>query len=132
MALGDFLFPQADLKLIVARSFETDVESVKDKLSSEFQDRAAIVRLNKGDLQRLGLKDGNTANLKAKPGSINVRAFGDDKVPEGSAIVPYGPWALALVSVPKDDSPPQMHGVSITVTRTDDEVTSFEELLESP
>ncbi len=132
MALGDFLFPHADLKLIVARSFETDVESVKDKFSSEYQDSAAIVRLNKGDLKRLGLKDGNSANLEAKPGSIIVRAFGDDKVPEGSAIVPYGPWALALVSVPKDGSPPQMHGVSVTVTRTDGKVTSLEELLESP
>ncbi len=131
MALGDFLFPQADLKLIVARSFETDVESVKDKFSSEYQDSAAIVRLNKGDLQRLGLKDGGNANVKAKAGSIIVRAFGDDKVPEGSAIVPYGPWALALVSVPKDGSPPQMHGVSVTVTRTDEKVISLENLLES-
>ncbi len=132
MALGDFLFPQADLKLIVARSFETDVESVKDKFSSEYQDSAAIVRLNKGDLQRLGLKDGGNANVKAKAGSIIVRAFGDDKVPEGSAIVPYGPWALALVSVPKDGSPPQRHGESVTVTRTDEKVTSLENLLESP
>ena len=131
MALGDFLFPHADLKLIVARSFETDVESVKDKFSSEYQDSAAIVRLNKGDLQRLGLKDGGSASVKAKAGSIIVRAFGDDKVPEGSAIVPYGPWALALVSVPKDGSPPQMHGVSVTVTRTDEKVISLENLLES-
>ncbi len=88
MALGDFLFPHADLKLIVARSFETDVESVKDKFSSEYLDSAAVVRLNKGDFQRLGLKDGNSANVKAKSASIIVRAFGDDKVPEGSAIVP--------------------------------------------
>lgn len=132
MALGDFLFPQADLKLIVVRSFETDVESVKDKFSSEYLDSAAVVRLTKGDLQRLGLKDGNSANVKAKSGSIIVRAFGDDKVPEGSAIVPYGPWALALVSVPKDGAPPQMHGVSVTVTRTDDNITSLEDLLESP
>ncbi len=53
MALGDFLFPHADLKLIVARSFETDVESVKGKFSTEYQDIAALVRMNKGDLQRL-------------------------------------------------------------------------------
>jgi len=132
MALGDFLFPHADLKLIVARSFETDVESVKDKFSSEYQESAAVVRLNTGDLQRLGLKDGKSASVKAKTGSIIVRAYGDSKVPEGSAVVPYGPWALALVSVPKEGSPPQMHGVSVTVTRTDEKITSLEDLLESP
>ncbi len=132
MALGDFLFPHADLKLIVARSFETDIESVKGKFSTEYQENAALVRMNKGDLQRLGLKDGSTARVKAKAGSIVVRTIGDEKVPEGSAVVPYGPWALALVSVPENGSPPQLHGVSITVTRTDEKVTSIDELLENP
>ena len=131
MALGDFLFPHADLKLVIARSFEADVESVKDILSKEFLDSAARVRLSKGDLQRLGLKDGGHASIKSKTGNIVVVAYGDEKVPEGSAVVPYGPWALALVSVPKDDSAPQLHGVSVTVTRSDDDVTPLESLLQS-
>lgn len=132
MALGDFLFPNVDLKLIIARSFETDVESAKDKFSPEYQDSAAIVRLNKGDFQKLGLKDGSSVSVKAKDGSVTVRALADEKVPVGAAIMPYGPWALALVSVPKDGSPPQMHGISVTLTRTDNKVTSFDELFESP
>ncbi|MFX1559532.1 MAG: molybdopterin dinucleotide binding domain-containing protein [Promethearchaeota archaeon] len=131
MALGDFLFPHIDLKLIVARSFEADVESAKDILSKEFLDSAARVNLSKGDLQRLSLKDGGHANIKSKAGSIVVAAYGDEKVTEGSAIVPYGPWALALISVPEDGSPPQIHGVSVTVTRSDGEVTPLEQLLES-
>ncbi|MGD9395450.1 MAG: molybdopterin dinucleotide binding domain-containing protein [Candidatus Thorarchaeota archaeon] len=131
MALGDFLFPHADLKLVIARSFEADVESAKDILSKKFLDSAARVRLNKGDLQRLGLKDGGHTSIKSKAGNIVVVAYGDEKVPEGSAVVPYGPWALALVSVPKDDSAPQFHGVSVTVTRSDDDVTPLESLLES-
>ena len=73
MALGDFLFPHADLKLIVAKSFETDVESVKDKFSAAYRDSAAVVRLNGGDLKRLGLKEGNTASLKTKTGNIIVK-----------------------------------------------------------
>lgn len=131
MALGDFLFPHADLKLVIARSFEADVESAKDILSKEFLDTAAKVRLNKGDLQRLGLKEGGNASIKSKTGQIVVVANSDEKVPEGSAIIPYGPWALALVAVPKDGSPPQLHGVSVTVTRSDDNVTSLDGLLES-
>lgn len=131
MALGDFLFPHADLKLVITRSFEADVESVKDILSKEFLDSAAQVRLSKGDLQRLGLKDGGHANIKSKVGNVVLAAYGDEKVPESTAVIPYGPWALALVPVPKDNTPPQLHGISVTVTRSDDEVTPLERLLES-
>jgi formylmethanofuran dehydrogenase subunit D len=131
MALGDFLFPHADLKLVIARSFEADVESTKDILSKEFLEIAARIRLNKGDLQRLGLKDGGHASIKSKAGNVVLAAYIDEKVPVGTAVIPYGPWALALVSVPKNDTPPQMHGISVTVTRSDNEVTPLENLLES-
>lgn len=131
MALGDFLFPHADLKLVIARSFEADVESTKDILSKEFLESAARVRLNKGDLQRLGLKEGGHVSIKSKAGNIVLAAYNDEKVPVGTAVIPYGPWALSLVSVPKDDTPPQLHGVSVTVTRSEDEVTPLENLLES-
>jgi len=59
-----------------------------------------------------------------------LAAFVDEKVPDSTAVIPYGPWALALVPVPKDESPPQLHGISVTVTRTDDEVTPLDGLLE--
>ena len=130
MALGDFLFPHAELKLVIARSFQADVESAKDILSKEFLESAALVRLSKGDLQRLGLKDGGHASIKSKAGSIVLAAYVDEKVPESTAVIPYGPWALALVPVPKDDTPPQMHGISVTITRSDDKVTPLAELLE--
>jgi formylmethanofuran dehydrogenase subunit D len=131
MALGDFLFPHADLKLLVAHSFEADVEAVKDTLSKEFQESAARVRLSKGDLQRLGLKDGGHANVKSKTGQVVLVAYGDEKVLEGTAVIPYGPWALALIAIPEDDSPIQLHGIGVTVSRSDDDVTSLERLLES-
>ncbi|KXH70423.1 MAG: hypothetical protein AM326_12350 [Candidatus Thorarchaeota archaeon SMTZ-45] len=131
MALGDFLFPHVELKLVIAHSFEADVESARNILSNEFLTSAARVRLNKVDLQRLGLKDGGHASIKSKAGYIVLAAYSDEKVTEGLAVIPYGPWALALVSIPVDDSPPQFHGVSLTVTRTEDEVTPLESLLES-
>ncbi|MGQ4912747.1 MAG: molybdopterin dinucleotide binding domain-containing protein [Candidatus Thorarchaeota archaeon] len=131
MALGDFLFPHADLKLVIARSFEADVESAKDILSKGFTDKAARLRLSVGDMRRLGLKDGGHASIKSKVGGVVLVAYGDEKVPEGTAVVPYGPWALALVAVPEDGSPPQLHGISVTVTRSEEEVTPLEALLES-
>ena len=131
MALGDFLFPHAELNLVIARSFESDIESVRDKQSQEYIDTTALIRLHSSDLKRLGLKDEKQASVKSDVGSVVVRAFGDDKIPEGSAVMPYGPWALSLVSVPTDGSPPQFHGVKITVTKSDDSVTSVASLFDS-
>ena len=131
MALGDFLFPHADLKLVIARTFEADVESTKDILSKEFLETAAQVYLSKGVLQRLGVQEGGHTSIKSKVGSIELAAYVDEKVPDSTAVIPYGPWALALVPIPKDDSPPQLHGISVTVTRTDEDVTPLELLLES-
>jgi formylmethanofuran dehydrogenase subunit D len=130
MALGDFLFPNAELKLVIARSFEADIESTKDILSKEFLEKAALVRLSKGDLQRLGLKNGGHVHIKSKGGSIVIAAYADEKVSDGTAVIPYGPWALALVPVPESDASPQLHGIMITVTRSDEKVTPLEELLE--
>jgi formylmethanofuran dehydrogenase subunit D len=132
MALGDFLFPNVELKLVVAHSFEADVEAAKDILSKEFSESAARVRLNKRDQQRLGLKDGGHASVKSKIGEIVLAAYGDEKVAEGIAVIPYSPWALALIEIPKDESPPQLHGISVTVTRSSDEITPLDALFESP
>jgi formylmethanofuran dehydrogenase subunit D len=132
MALGDFLFPNVELKLVVAHSFGADVEAAKDILSKEFSESAARVRLNKRDQQRLGLKDGGHASVKSGVGEIVLAAYGDEKVAEGFAVIPYGPWALALIAIPKDNSPPQLHGISVTVTRSSDEITPLDALFESP
>ena len=132
MALGDFLFPNVELKLIVAHSFGADVEAAKDILSKECFESAARVRLSKRDQQRLGLKDGGHASIKSSISEVVLAAYGDEKVAEGIAVIPYGPWALALIAVPKNDSPPQLHGIAVTVTRSSDEITPLEALFESP
>jgi len=131
MALGDFLFPHIEMKLVIARSFESDIAGAEDKLSQEYIDATAKVDLHKSDLQKLGLKDGKNANLKSSVGSIVVKAFGSEKATEGIAVMPHGPWALALVDVPVDGTPPKMHGVSVSATRSDEDVTRPEALFVS-
>jgi formylmethanofuran dehydrogenase subunit D len=128
MALGDFLFPNAELKLVIVRSFRTDIESVKGVPSQEYTTETAIVRLNNNDLRRLSLKEGSTVSLKSSCGTVVVRAINDEKTPEGSAIMPHGPWALALVAIPENDSPPILHGIAITATRSKEDITSLETL----
>jgi formylmethanofuran dehydrogenase subunit D len=129
MALGDFLFPNAELKLVIVRSFKTDVESARGIPSEKFTTETAIVRLNNNDMRRLSVKEGGSINLKSPSGTVVVKAIIDEKTPEGSAIMPLGPWALSLVAIPEDNIPPVLHGIAVTATRSDDDITSLEALL---
>ncbi len=130
MALGDFLFPHLNAKLVIARSFESDIESVQDKFTEEYQKTTALVRLNTDDLKRLGLKDDMNVEVKAKDAKVVVRVVGDSKVRPETAVMIHGPWALALVSMPEDNSPPQLHGMQVSISKTEDEITSIQKLVE--
>lgn len=132
MALGDFLFPHLDLKLVIAHSFEVDIEAEKDKSSTEYQDLAARASFSKSDFQKLGIKEGGSVNIKSKAGQVVVSGYIDERLEKGVTSVPRGPWALALVAVPTDGSPPKMHGIQVTATKTADKVTSLDSLLEGP
>ena len=130
MALGDFLFPHLKAKLILARSFESDIESIQDKFSDEYQRTTALVRLNVDDQKRLGLKDDMNVEVTANDVKIIVRVIGDAKVPPEIAVMVHGPWALALVDIPEDKLPPQFHGIQVSISKTDAEITPIQRLVE--
>ncbi|MHA1924980.1 MAG: molybdopterin dinucleotide binding domain-containing protein [Candidatus Thorarchaeota archaeon] len=132
MALGDFLFPHLDLKLVIAHSFEVDIEGKKDKISDEYRNLAARAYFSKSDFQRLGIKEGGSVNIKSGTAQVVVSGFIDERLEDGVASMPRGPWALSIVAVPSDGSPPKIHGIKVTATRTDDKVTSLDSLLEAP
>jgi formylmethanofuran dehydrogenase subunit D len=132
MALGDFLFPHLELKLVIAHSFEVDIEAEKDKNSKEYQNIAARASFSKRDFQKLGIKESGSVTIKSDTAQVIVSGYADERLEDGVASMPRGPWALSLVAVPTDSSPPKMHGIKITATKTDDKVTSLESLLEAP
>ena len=132
MALGDFLFPHLELKLVIAHSFEVDIEAEKDKSSKEYEYLAGRASFSKSDFQRLGIKEGGSVNIKSDTAQVVVSGFIDERLEEGVTSMPRGPWALSLVAVPADGSPPKMHGIKITATKTDDKVTPLDSLLEAP
>ena len=131
MALGDFLFSHTEFKLVITRSFEVDIEAARGKNSDDYSKIASLIQLHKSDFQRLSLKDGDRVAVKSKSGSINVLAKIGEKMEEGIVVMPYGPWSLALVSIPSDDAPPQLHGIEISISRSDEPITSIDSLLDS-
>jgi formylmethanofuran dehydrogenase subunit D len=129
LSLGDFLFPKLELKLIIAHSSDADIKAARGKTSDEYIDSAARIRLNESDLKKLNLKENDIVSAKTKTGNIAVRADIDEGVNPGMAIIPYGPWALALVDLPADSDTVQLHGFRIEVSKTDEAVTTLDELL---
>ncbi len=130
MSLGDFLFPQAELNLVIAHSFETDIEAVRDRTSAEYQLSAARISLSTGNLKRLGLKDGDAVSVESRTGKVIVSAFPDEKLKDGLAVMPRSPWALSLVSIPPGGESVQLHGIRVVVTKSNDKVTSLDSILE--
>jgi formylmethanofuran dehydrogenase subunit D len=124
MSLGDFLFPNVELKLVIVRSFKTDIEATRGTSSDKYAMETAVVHLHHSDMQKLSLKEGSTVSLKSQSGNVVVRATVDDKTPEGYAVMPQGPWALALVAIPEGKSPPTLHGIAVTATRSTEDITS--------
>ena len=129
MALGDFLFPQLNAKLIIGHSFESDIESMGDKLSNEYSEKTALVKLNDADMKRLSIKDGMNVEIESEAARVVVKAVGDSKVPGEMALMVHGPWALALVKVPNDKSPPKLHGIKVSIKKSEGEITSIQNLL---
>ena len=129
MALGDLLFPNVEMKLIISHAFEVDVEAAKDKFSEEYTSVAARVHLSKSDMQKLGLKPDSNVSIKSKTATIIVHATVDEKGKNGLAVMSQSPWALALVDVPKGGAPPQYHGVPVTVARSAEAITPLLDLL---
>ncbi|MHA1959509.1 MAG: molybdopterin dinucleotide binding domain-containing protein [Candidatus Thorarchaeota archaeon] len=132
MSLGDFLFPDVQLKLAIVHSFEADIESVAHSTSESYVDSAAIVWLNKSDFQKIGLKDGDVVSVKTGSRSVNVQAYKREDARAGLAVMPRGPWSLSLVDIPNDYSPVQLHGLPVSVTRSSESVTSLESLSSGP
>jgi len=130
MSLGDFLFPQAELKLVIAHSFETDIEAVRDKMSKEYLQSAARISLSTGNVKRLGLKEGDAVSVESKTGKVIVNAFPNEKLDDGLAVMPRSPWALSLVSIPPGGESVQLHGISVVVAKSNEKVTSLDSILE--
>ncbi len=130
MVLGDLLFPNIEMKLVITHDFMSDVEAAQNRMSNEYRNATALVRLSKGDMQKLGLKGESNVSIQSKAGSVVVHAVMDENAKDGLAVVPYGPWALALVDVPPDGSPPQYHGIPVTVKRSDEQITPLLDLFQ--
>ncbi|MFX1565644.1 MAG: molybdopterin dinucleotide binding domain-containing protein [Promethearchaeota archaeon] len=124
MALRDFLYPQLEVQLILARALDVDeVQAGQGSLSKEYQNVTARVSIAIRDAQRLGLEDGNHVEVSSEISQVVVAAKVQENQPEGLVIMQPSPWAFALI---KEMVPSQ--GRKVIIKPSKEKITSIKSL----
>ena len=98
MALRDFLYPQLEVRLLLARALDVDeVQVSQGSLSKEYEEVAARITISVRDAQRLGIKEGNFIEVSSEVGNVIVRTQLKENQPEGIVVMQPSPWAYAVI-----------------------------------
>ena len=84
------------LTLITGRSTKQGTGISIGKESPEYQEATNAIGLNRSDMARFGLSDGDHVRLTTEFGTVDVKCRRAD-VPEGLAFMAYGPACNRLV-----------------------------------
>ncbi len=96
-----------------------DTQSLEQNLALGF--------LNPANMKGLNLKNEECINITNDVGSIVVKAFEDEDVPEGSILLPVSIWANQLTKVEGDDL--FFKNIKVNVNATNKTITKYEDIL---
>jgi formylmethanofuran dehydrogenase subunit D len=88
--------PESKLILITGRSTKQGTGISIGKEKQDYQVSTSVLELNPADMQRFGLSDGDTVEIKSQFGHANVTCRPED-MPEGMAFIAFGPATSHLV-----------------------------------
>ncbi len=85
--------------LIPGRSNKQGTSLNKGKLKEEYLQITSTVEMNKDDMQRLNLQDGDSVKLSSPTGECNVACKGikPEDLPSGMLFIPFGPSSSRLM-----------------------------------
>lgn len=108
---------ETKLILIPGRSLKQGTGLNLGKGSPEYQEAVTTLEMNRDDMTRLGLQDGNKVKVKAAGGEAVVHCQGAD-LPEGMAFIAYGPLSSQLMGKDTHGSGmPSSKGLEVEVER---------------
>lgn len=100
------------------------------KTHKEYFDACAYCELNSGDLEKLGVSEGDKLKVATEFGDVVVYAKANDGNPDGLAFIPMGPWANAVLSPDTHGcGMPGLKGVPAEVEPTDEEPLDMKSLM---
>lgn len=84
------------LILIPGRSLKQGKGMNIGKNTAEYREAVTTMEMNRDDMTRLGVEDGDALQLRASGGQATVHCCGAD-LPEGMAFIAYGPVSSELM-----------------------------------
>jgi formylmethanofuran dehydrogenase subunit D len=109
----------SDTKLILipGRTMKQGTGMNVGKESDEYQKAVNTIEMNRDDMGRLGVEDGDTVRIKASGGEATVQCRGSE-LPAGMAFIAYGPASSQLMdSETHGSGMPDSKGFEVEVER---------------
>jgi formylmethanofuran dehydrogenase subunit D len=101
MGLGKFLTaPEYRFMIVTYRDIFQSAALENSRFGEEYRKLSAVIMMDSGDIQKLGVAEGDTVVVKNTCGKVVVRVkeSGYDVLHQGVAYMPNSPWSNALVS----------------------------------
>jgi formylmethanofuran dehydrogenase subunit B len=110
--------------LITGRSLGQGIGKEYGRFSEKYSYVTRSCEMNPRDMERLGVRDGSSINIRNRFGEIVVRVTEPSQdLPEGSVFIPYGPWANVLVDPDSEGTGmPTLKGILIEMEPSQQEV----------
>ncbi len=119
--------------ILTGRTIDQGCRKEIGKASREYVEAAAICEMNREDMKRLGVKDGDHVKVTTRFGSVVLIAKRSKRiVSSGIAFIPYGLWANQVMSSGTDGTGmPLLKGVPAEIEPTKERVSTIEDLVSS-
>jgi len=122
---------ESTVAIVTFRDIFQDEAGKKSKFADEFRNLAAQVLLDKQDMSRLGLKDGQKVLVKNDMGSVVVAArTSDDDPHSGLAWMTVSPWSNQLLAQDFCSQEKPWTGIMATLSLTEESVTQISEIVQ--
>jgi formylmethanofuran dehydrogenase subunit D len=121
-----------EVKIVTFQDIFQNEAQRKSRYSEEYKKLSAQIMLDKQDLEKLGIKEGERVLVKNGNGRVVVAARLPDEDPHpGLAFMINSPWSNQLVADQAGETGiPDFKNISAQVDPTEEQVTEIKELLE--
>ncbi|MEX2705877.1 MAG: molybdopterin dinucleotide binding domain-containing protein [Candidatus Freyrarchaeum guaymaensis] len=131
MSLVGLLMGKLEVQLCNARSIEQNMMMVEKPGPKSYTDSTAVVLLNKEDMDRFAIKNGDNVKVTTKFGSVVVKAYETDETKKGLALMPNGPWLNSIIDPDMDvTGNNSCYVLKASIETTKEEVLDADKLLE--
>ena len=118
-----------EVSIVTVRDIFQDEAGRKSRFSEEYKNLSALIILDKQDMIRLGVKDGQKLQVKNDVSSVIVAArSSEDDAHPGLAFMYNSPWSNQLVSDDICNGIPGFKSIKATLSIAEGNITQIAEL----